>query len=286
MVAHISSKKPASVGCTHLYDCTPALSYTPPITTRARIEAYFRSTSTPAEQANACKCGLLGLMVNPADCLLRYLVYGAGFSDPGIVGRCAQRALIIMDPMRGSSIITITLKKDKFADFSCWYPAASAVASHQHGTNKLISPCSPTYSVVPVAPEAPLPPALIEAGIVRNVASCRPHWLIRTGADQLNGPSRTRRLASLITSAPHWTSPFSAALSTPIALSLPGHPPAWPPLWIATKTTAKLESRKSDRELLLIAFECWEYKELTLNPQKSWHREAQRGERVTTQRLH
>ncbi|KAK1731722.1 uncharacterized protein BDZ83DRAFT_2081 [Colletotrichum acutatum] len=84
----------------------------------------------------------------------------------------------------------------------------TAVCAIQHGQPTSHSPANPIGNQYCNSSGPRSPPALIEAGIVRNVASCRPHWLIRTGADQLNGPSRTRRLASLVTSAPHWTSPL------------------------------------------------------------------------------
>ncbi|KAK1690466.1 hypothetical protein BDP55DRAFT_351078 [Colletotrichum godetiae] len=169
-----------------------------------RPEACFWSTSTPAEQANARNMMRPARVeVNPAEYLLsvssiKLLRRGsadahhcAGFSDPVSCRICCCIAPAWYEQ----------------ADLTLLTTCVQSNIANQPPIRRPIPLAINTATAV--APEAP--PALIEAGIVRKVASCRPHWLFSPGADQLNGPSRTRRLASLVTSAPHLDLPVVMA---------------------------------------------------------------------------
>ncbi|KAK2060287.1 hypothetical protein LY76DRAFT_418328 [Colletotrichum caudatum] len=109
--------------------------------------------------------------------------------------------------------------------------AAIAPASHEKADpHRVFPPSHPPNIQLIRPPNFHLTPVIVEAGIVRNVASRRHYWLVPQDGDQLNSPALNRppHLRSLL-DRPAVMAPFvvygaCSAVQLPATVSLPDHP--------------------------------------------------------------
>ncbi|KAK2030200.1 hypothetical protein LX32DRAFT_333722 [Colletotrichum zoysiae] len=109
--------------------------------------------------------------------------------------------------------------------------AAIAPASHEKADPpRVFSPSHPPNIQLTRPPNFRLTPVILEAGIVRNVASRPRYWLVPQEGDQLNSSALNRppHLRSLL-DRPAVMAPFvvhgtCSAVQLPATISLPDHP--------------------------------------------------------------
>ncbi|KAK2043023.1 hypothetical protein LZ31DRAFT_337814 [Colletotrichum somersetense] len=140
----------------------------------------------------------------------------------------ARTIIITLMVSTGGRRLTVT----HLSLFSAAQPvAAIAPASHEKADPpRVFSPSHPPNIQLTRPPNFRLTPVILEAGIVRNVASRRHYWLVPQEGDQLNSPALNRpphlrslldRPAVMALFVVHGT---CSAVQLPATISLPDHP--------------------------------------------------------------